>query len=233
MRAPHGVVVRDEVTRHDEPGSVDRLLVSLDTYHDRRTAYTFVVTAGGATAEYYHSDDQEPLRDYSADELAIDGRLSWIKVEPTALYRALRVDAGVVSEWNHALVRTSSIATLVGSMTLPGYWVAACTTTAELPATSTTITRGGPNVASPLEIGTVVSLRNDPSSRLGWDATVAASRDAIGGSSYRLEAGARAAMGQQWRGDVLAGVTWLREPRQYVAIGVMFRPPISPTHHSV
>jgi hypothetical protein len=70
--------IHRNVTRRDDVGNTERLIVSLDTYHDRRTAYSFVVTAAGAIADYYHPSDQEFSRDYSYDpvweaDASVDG----------------------------------------------------------------------------------------------------------------------------------------------------------------
>ena len=46
--------VRALVTRRDREESSDQLLISLDTYRDYRTAYTFAVTAAGVRIDYYH-----------------------------------------------------------------------------------------------------------------------------------------------------------------------------------
>ncbi len=55
------------INRRDQPGNVDRLLVSLDTYGDRRTAYTFGVTAGGVRLDHHHPTDREFPKDDSWD----------------------------------------------------------------------------------------------------------------------------------------------------------------------
>lgn len=55
------------VTRRDNSGATDRIIISLDTYHDRRTAYSFSVTAGGVRTDYYHGSDGEYDRDFSFD----------------------------------------------------------------------------------------------------------------------------------------------------------------------
>ncbi len=57
--------IRAQVSRRDNNGNSDRIIVSLDTYCDRRTAYTFVVTAAGVRVDYYHSADDEYNRDHS------------------------------------------------------------------------------------------------------------------------------------------------------------------------
>ena len=52
--------VRALVTRRDRDDvSSEQLIVSLDTYHDRRTAYTFSVTPAGVRIDYYHPSDSE------------------------------------------------------------------------------------------------------------------------------------------------------------------------------
>ena len=60
--------VRALITRRDrEDGGSDQLMVSLDTYLDRRTAYTFAVTAAGVRIDYYHPADFEFRREYTYD----------------------------------------------------------------------------------------------------------------------------------------------------------------------
>jgi hypothetical protein len=59
--------VRALVTRRDREESSDQLLISLDTYRDQRTAYTFAVTAAGVRIDYYHPADFENRREYGYD----------------------------------------------------------------------------------------------------------------------------------------------------------------------
>jgi hypothetical protein len=56
-----------DVSRRDNGGNSERLIVSLDTYHDRHTAYTFALTATGVRLDYFHPSDNEYNRDYSWD----------------------------------------------------------------------------------------------------------------------------------------------------------------------
>ena len=49
--------------RRDNTGQAESFLVSLDTYLDRRTAYTFGVTASGVRIDRYHSTDNEESYD--------------------------------------------------------------------------------------------------------------------------------------------------------------------------
>jgi hypothetical protein len=56
-----------DVTRRDTDSQSEMIAMSLDTYLDRRTAYTFAVTAAGTRPDYYHSRDDESDRDYSFD----------------------------------------------------------------------------------------------------------------------------------------------------------------------
>ncbi len=59
--------LRALVGGRDAPGNVERLLISLDTYRDRQTAYTFGITAGGTRVDYQHARDNEGWRDDSFD----------------------------------------------------------------------------------------------------------------------------------------------------------------------
>lgn len=67
MRSRDPAGIRALVTRRDAEGLSESLAVSLDTYFDRRTAYTFVVTAAGGRLDYYHPRDDGDDRDYSFD----------------------------------------------------------------------------------------------------------------------------------------------------------------------
>ena len=65
MYTPNPGEIRAQVTRRDNSGNADRILVSFDSYYDKRTAYTFGVTASGVRIDYYHGGDSEFNRDYS------------------------------------------------------------------------------------------------------------------------------------------------------------------------
>ncbi len=49
--------IQAPVSRRDVWDQAETFAVSLDTYHDRRTAYTFAVTAAGTRADLYHARD--------------------------------------------------------------------------------------------------------------------------------------------------------------------------------
>ena len=53
--------------RRDDGQQSEHLLVSLDTYLDRRTAYTFGVTASGVRLDHYHPSDNENQIDREFD----------------------------------------------------------------------------------------------------------------------------------------------------------------------
>ncbi|MCB2206640.1 carbohydrate binding family 9 domain-containing protein [bacterium] len=59
--------IQSTLSRRDNTGNSARIIISLDTYRDRRTAYTYGVTADGVRFEYYHAEDDEFSRDYSYD----------------------------------------------------------------------------------------------------------------------------------------------------------------------
>ena len=62
-RIPH------DVTRRDQYGNSEHIVVSLDPFYDRRTAYSFSITAGGVRRDYYHAGDNEDFghRDFTYD----------------------------------------------------------------------------------------------------------------------------------------------------------------------
>jgi hypothetical protein len=100
--------VRALVTRRDREGSSEQLIVSLDTYRDRRTAYTFSVTPAGVRIDYYHPSDSED-HDHSFDPVweaatRIDS-LGWT-AELRIPFSQLRFNAGREQVWGINLART-------------------------------------------------------------------------------------------------------------------------------
>ena len=65
MHSRDAASIRGLVGRRDAPGNTERIILTLDTYHDRRTAYSFAISATGVRSDYYHSTDNEYDRDHS------------------------------------------------------------------------------------------------------------------------------------------------------------------------
>lgn len=64
MYAQDPSTVLAALSRRDDGGSrSDKLIISLDTYRDLRTAYTFAVTAAGVRLDWHHPEDSEYQRD--------------------------------------------------------------------------------------------------------------------------------------------------------------------------
>jgi hypothetical protein len=67
------VVARDPariqapMSRRDNIHQAEHIWISLDTYRDRRTAYSFAVTASGVRGDWYHPSDNEFNIDLSFD----------------------------------------------------------------------------------------------------------------------------------------------------------------------
>lgn len=107
-------------SRRDNPGNAERLIISLDSYHDRRTAYSLGVTAAGTRFEYYHSSDDEYNRDYSFNPVweaktHID-ETGWT-VEMRIPFSQLRFNAGDAQTWGLNLNR------FIPSRNEDDYWV--------------------------------------------------------------------------------------------------------------
>ncbi len=67
MLSPDAANIPATVTRRDQFSDAENLVVALDTYHDRRTAYTFVITSGGVRIDYHQPSDFEDDRDLTWD----------------------------------------------------------------------------------------------------------------------------------------------------------------------
>ena len=100
--------IRALVTRRDREGSSEQIAISLDTYRDRRTAYTFVVTAAGVRIDYYHTSDSEGDTDSDWNpvwEAATDiDSLGWT-AEIRIPFAQLRFSRRDVQEWGVNVVR--------------------------------------------------------------------------------------------------------------------------------
>jgi hypothetical protein len=101
--------VRASLARRDREGDAEQLAVSLDTYHDRRTAYTFAVSAAGTRIDYYHPSDSEGSRSYSFDpvwqaETRVDAE-GWT-AEMRIPLSQLRFTAAADPVWGVNVVRT-------------------------------------------------------------------------------------------------------------------------------
>ena len=51
--------IQAPLSRRDNTFQAERIWVSFDSYHDKRTAYSFGVTASGVRADWYHATDNE------------------------------------------------------------------------------------------------------------------------------------------------------------------------------
>jgi hypothetical protein len=59
LRRANPAAILTSVTRRDGDSDAEVFTVSLDTYLDRRTAYSFSVSSGGVRGDFYHSQDSE------------------------------------------------------------------------------------------------------------------------------------------------------------------------------
>lgn len=66
MRAEHAAI-QDPMSRRDNGDQAEYLQIELDTYHDRRTAYMFGVTASGVRLDHFHPSDNETDTDSEFD----------------------------------------------------------------------------------------------------------------------------------------------------------------------
>jgi hypothetical protein len=90
------------LSRRDNASNSERIIISLDTYGDKRTAYSFCVTADGVRVEYYHSEDQEFSRDYSFDpvwEVAVSRDSRGWSAEMRIPFSQLRFNSHEEQEW--------------------------------------------------------------------------------------------------------------------------------------
>ena len=98
--------VRAHETRRDDIESEDRVAVYLDTFHDHRHAYIFVVNPLGVQADGVWTEGQayDATFDtvwYSDGRLVADGFIAWMAIP----FRSLRFPATPVQQWGLAVGR--------------------------------------------------------------------------------------------------------------------------------
>ncbi len=99
-RDPKGI--RALVTRRDREGSSERLILSLDTHRDRRTAYSFAVTPAEVRIDYFHNSDFETATSYDYNPVwetrtRIDS-LGWT-AEIRIPFTQLRFNPSEIQDW--------------------------------------------------------------------------------------------------------------------------------------
>jgi hypothetical protein len=94
--------IQSIVRRRDDVGKSERIIITLDTYLDRRTAYSFALTASGTRADYYHYEDNPYRRDYSWDPVwsgeVTQDSLGWV-AEFRIPFSQLRFNEAQVQHW--------------------------------------------------------------------------------------------------------------------------------------
>ena len=94
--------IQAPMSRRDNIHQAEHIWVSLDTYHDRRTAYSFAVAASGVRGDWYHPRDNEYDIDTSFDPVwqaaaALDST-GWTS-EMRIPFSQLRFNAADEQEW--------------------------------------------------------------------------------------------------------------------------------------
>jgi len=69
MYDPNPSDIRANLARRDDNGESDRLKISIDSYLNRRTSYTFTVTAAGGRVDYFTPSDKQFDRDFSYEPI--------------------------------------------------------------------------------------------------------------------------------------------------------------------
>ena len=81
MHSKDPTKIQAPLSRRDNTAQAEHLWVSFDTYHDRRTAYSFGVTASGVRMDWYHGTDNETDIDPGFDPVwegkAVIDSLGW------------------------------------------------------------------------------------------------------------------------------------------------------------
>src|SRR2546430_1054086 len=59
MHRTNPQAIHRSITRRDGDSDAELFQISLDPYHDKRTAYSFAISSGGVRGDWYHAQDSE------------------------------------------------------------------------------------------------------------------------------------------------------------------------------
>ncbi len=109
LRRTDPSAIRTSITRRDGESDAEVFTVSLDTYLDKRTAYSFSLSSGGVRGDFYHSQDSEDSgREAQFDPVwAGSARVDaegWT-AEMRIPFSQLRFNAGATQTWGLQLTR--------------------------------------------------------------------------------------------------------------------------------
>ena len=102
--------IRRSVTRRDGESDAEVFTISLDPYHDRRTAYSFSISSGGVRGDAYHAQDsedsgREPQFDSVWEARARVDSAGWT-AELRIPFSQLRFNAAATQLWGLQLTRS-------------------------------------------------------------------------------------------------------------------------------
>ncbi|MGI9077077.1 MAG: DUF5916 domain-containing protein [Gemmatimonadaceae bacterium] len=97
-----GRAIQAPVSRRDNISQAEHIWISIDSYRDRRTAYSFGVTASGVRGDWYHPMDSETHIDESFDPVwaaAADVNAEGWTAEMRIPFSQIRFNTGSAHEW--------------------------------------------------------------------------------------------------------------------------------------
>ncbi len=110
LRRSDPSAIRTSITRRDGESDAEVFTVSLDTYLDRRTAYSFALSSGGVRGDFYHAQDSEDSGREAQFDPVWAGRArvddeGWT-AELRIPFSQLRFNAAVEQVWGIQLTRS-------------------------------------------------------------------------------------------------------------------------------
>lgn len=94
--------IQAPISRRDNINQAEHIWVSFDSYHDRRTAYSFGISASGVRGDWYHPSDNETDIDLSFDpvwQAAANINSTGWTAEMRIPFSQLRFNAADVQHW--------------------------------------------------------------------------------------------------------------------------------------
>lgn len=140
----------------------------------------------------------------------------WRETQPTRLFRAYSVSAGLERGWSWNWLHRFTEGSLSTDLTLPNFWRLSADVGHNRPAFSDRLTRGGPVMATPAGRAFDVELQNRSAARHPFGVEFRSERDDNGGWEHSAEIGFGWRPGERW--EIRFDPEWgrARDTRQYV-----------------
>jgi hypothetical protein len=152
-----------------------------------------------------------------ADGFRLNSTLEYRETVPGRIFRNYSLGVTQSNDWNHGGNRQRGDTRANVTLTFLNFWTTTIQTGPDYRLLSSTLTRGGPLMASPGGWTTSLSLRNRSAAQTTWNGRLRLISDEGGGESFDVSGGISFRPGPQWQFSATPAYVRQTDSQQYVA----------------